>query len=245
MKHLILIQFSLIPTPSWKPLHSFFVDFDNLILRSRVFDFIIHHKYRTLSDLVATDFFEHIWHVSWQCYIAKEKRRIIMMDGEGRTKGSFYFFLSFLTIDAPWLKPRTYVVFRRAIVQQMKFWPSTDCWFVLGFHTRSDTLPKIVFAEVSEVTSPVKRSLGPRPESVWRSLNIWSASLILPLCHQGTQQRWMVRRCEKLPQTISFPITMTSKLRYVRVIRRWGPWQIGWIFRCELAWIHYCCYGLG
>ena len=91
----ILIQFSLIPTPSWKPLHSFFVGFDNLILRSRVFDFIIRHKYQTLSDLVATDFFEHIWHVSWQCYIAKEKRRIIMMDGEGRTKGSFYFFSFF------------------------------------------------------------------------------------------------------------------------------------------------------
>ena len=26
----------------------------------------------------------------------------------------------------------------------------------------------------------------------------------------------------------SFPITMTPKLRYVKVIRRWGPWRWGW-----------------
>ena len=30
--------------------------------------------------------------------------------------------------------------------------------------------------------------------SVWKSLNIWSASLILPLCHRGTQRHRMVWR---------------------------------------------------
>ena len=33
---------------------------------------------------------------------------------------------------------------------------------------------------------------------------------------------------DRLPQTPSFPITMTPKLRYVKVIRRWGPWRWGW-----------------
>ena len=124
-KHLNLIKLSLIPTLRWK--RSFFVGFDNLILRSRVFDFIIRHKYRTLSDLVATDFFEHIWHVSWQCYIAKEKRRIIMMDGEGRTKGSFYFFSFFSYCRCTRAKAQDISCFsscNRTTLQMN--WPSTD-----------------------------------------------------------------------------------------------------------------------
>ena len=127
-KHLIFIQFSLIPSHSWKPLHSFFVGSDNLILRSRSFDFIIRHKYQTLSDLVATDFFEHIWHVSWQCYIAKEKRRIIMMDGEGRTKGSFYFFSFFSYCRCTRAKAQDicWLSACNVTTAQMKFWPFTD-----------------------------------------------------------------------------------------------------------------------
>ena len=52
---------------------------------------------------------------------------------------------------------------------------------------------------------------------------------------------------DRLPQTLSFLITMTPRLRYVKVIRRWGPWQgsEGEIFHGELVGFHFCCYVLG
>ena len=30
---------------------------------------------------------------------------------------------------------------------------------------------------------------------------------------------------DRLPQTLAFPITMTTRFRYVKVIRKRGPWR--------------------
>ena len=105
------------------------------------------------------------------------------------------------------------------------------CLFVFGFHTLA---LKFSFSEKTTKICDILlyfTSPDDKESYLWYDsgflgldwvvfedpLNIWSASLFLSLCHQGTQWRWMVRRSGLLPHSLSFSIAMTPRLRYVKV----------------------------
>ena len=115
----------------------------------------------------------------------------------------------------------------------------TFCLFVIGFHklgvTSPDTRihicgsPRDIYGRKSHDHEPLwmvmYRGLDRKEYGSFRTFDlIRNPVRVFDWHSDGGWNEGM----DRLPQTLSFPITMTPRLRYVKVIRRWGPWWWGW-----------------